>query len=183
MCVFLLGKIVLTLSLYVKEAAGGRLYLLETVLLGHPWWPSGWDSTLNAGVPARGTRSHTPQLRPGTAKYRNKYLKEKQCFLNPWETDASPLLLCQDSVAHLCLLQHSVRSVLWGGLWKSQAAVWQGSENVPPAEEVWDSETLSQQEAVSGACGKRGVFCSLYSRTTGTLELFAIYLGLLSFQM
>ena len=36
MCVFLLGKIVLTLSLYVKEAAGGRLYLLETVLLGHP---------------------------------------------------------------------------------------------------------------------------------------------------
>ena len=39
MCVFLLGKIVFTLSLYVKEAAGGSLYLLETVLLGHPGGP------------------------------------------------------------------------------------------------------------------------------------------------
>ena len=36
MCVVLLGKIIFTLSLYVKEAAGGSLYLLETVLLGHP---------------------------------------------------------------------------------------------------------------------------------------------------
>ena len=39
MCVVLLGKIVFTLSLYVKEAAGGSLYLLETVLLDIPDGP------------------------------------------------------------------------------------------------------------------------------------------------
>lgn len=58
---------------------------------------------------------------------------------------------------NVCLLQHPVGGVLRGGLWESQAAVRQGSQNAPPAEEVRDSETLPQQEAVSRAHGAGAV--------------------------